>query len=77
MIASTAVPVTVTPEAEARLAELGMRKELEQMIAYVREAVPGLAAIEVTVAECYDSRDEPGVSITASSEELSWRWPVR
>ena len=70
MNASIDVPVTITPQAEARLAELGMHKELEQMIAYVREVVPGLAAVEVTVAECYDSRDEPGVSITAYSDRV-------
>lgn len=70
MNASTDIPVTITPEAEARIAELGMRKELEQMIAYVREVVPGLAAIEVTIAECYDTRDETGVSITACSDRL-------
>ena len=60
--------------------------ELEQMIAYVREVVPGLAAMEVTVAECYDSRDETGGSITAYSDRVfepgdttSWdvtRWAV-
>ena len=70
MNASTDVPVTITPEAEARIAELGMRKELEQMIAHVREVVPGLAAIEVTIAECYDTRDETGVSIEAYSDRV-------
>jgi hypothetical protein len=69
MSASTDVPLTVTPEATARLAELGMQRELEQMIEHVRQVVPGLAAIEVTIAECYDSRDEPGVSIEAFSDE--------
>jgi hypothetical protein len=70
MSASTDVPVTITPGAEARIAELGMRKELEQMIAHVREVTPGLQAIEVTVAECYDSRDVPGVSIDAYSDRV-------
>lgn len=70
MNASTEVPVTVTPEAEARLAELGMRQEMEQMIAHVREVVPGLAAIEVTVAEGYGTRDEPGVTIMAYSDQV-------
>jgi hypothetical protein len=69
MSASTEVPLTVTPEAAARTAELGMQRELEQMIEHVRQVVPGLAAIEVTIAECYDSRDEPGVGIVAYSDE--------
>src|SRR5579884_3757988 len=47
MSASPDVPLTITPEAAARVAELGMQKELEQMIAQVRRVVPDLAAIEV------------------------------
>lgn len=65
MSASTDIPLTVTPEAAARIAELGMQKELEQMIAHVREAVSDLVAIEVEIAECYDSREETGVRIQA------------
>ncbi len=70
MSASTDVPVTITAGAEARIVELSLRNEVNRMIAYVREVVPGLQAIEVTVAECYDSRDEPGVSIEAYSDEV-------
>jgi hypothetical protein len=70
MNASTDIPVTITPEAEARIAELGMRKELEQMIDYVRAVTPGLAAIEVTVAERYDTGGEPGISIEAYSDQV-------
>lgn len=70
MNTSTDAPLTITPEAAARVAELDMQKELEQMIAYVREKVPGLNAVEVTIAECYDTRDEPGVSITAYSDQV-------
>lgn len=86
MNASTDVPATITPEAEARIAELGMRKELEQMIAYVRAVVPGLTAIEVTIAERYDTGGEPGINIEAYSDRVfepgntvSWdsiRWEV-
>ncbi len=70
MSASTDIPLTITPEAAARTAELGLRKELEQMIAYVREGVPGLAAIEVTIEECYDSRDETGIRVEAYSDRV-------
>ena len=70
MNASTDVPVVITQEAEARLAELGMRPQAEQMIAHVREVVPGLTAIGVEIAECYDSREETGVSIGAYSDRV-------
>ena len=70
MNTSTDVPVTIAPEAEARLIELGMHKEMEQMIAHLRKVVPGLMAIEVAIAECYDSRDETGISIIAYSDRV-------
>jgi hypothetical protein len=86
MNTATDIPVTTTSEAEARIAELGMHKELEQMIAYVRKTVPGLTDIAVELAECYDTRDETGVSIFAYSDRvfesensISWdliRWAV-
>lgn len=70
MNASNDVLLTVTPEAAARAAELGLQCELEQMIAHVREVTPGLNAIEVTIEECYDSRDETGVRIEAYSDRV-------
>ena len=87
MSTSTDVPVTIAPEAAARIAELGMQKETEQMIAHVREVVPGLAAIEVEIAERYDTGGEPGINIRSYSDrpydpedKTSWdliRWAVR
>jgi hypothetical protein len=70
MNASTDVPLTITPEAAARIAELGMQIELEQMIAYIREKVRGLNAVEVGIEECYDTRDETGVRIEAYSDQV-------
>ncbi len=69
MNASTDAPLTITPEAAARIAELGMQKELEQMIDYIREVVPELAAIEVVRELPYDTDWEP-VSITAYSDRV-------
>jgi hypothetical protein len=87
MNASTDVPVTITAEAEARLAELGMREEAEQMIAHVREVVPDLAAVEVEIAEPYDTGSACGVNILVYSDRryvpedtTSWDfgvWQVR
>jgi hypothetical protein len=67
MNTSTDLPFTITPEAQARIAELGLQKAFEQMIAHVREVVPGLAAIEVVRELPYDTDWEP-VSITAYSD---------
>jgi hypothetical protein len=59
---ATEVPVTVTPEAAARVAELGMQEPYEAFLNYAR-AVPGVRLIEVKLNERYDTGDEPGVFI--------------
>jgi hypothetical protein len=68
---STNVPITIRPAAAARIAELGMQTEMQQMIEHALHVVPELAAIEVEVAERYDTGGEPGVSIVAYSEALT------
>lgn len=68
MSASVDVPLTITPEATARIAELGLQREFEQMIEHVRQVVPELKAIEVVRELPYDTDSEP-VSITAYSDE--------
>ena len=84
--ASANVPVTIRPDAAARIAELGMQTEMQQMIEHALQVVPELIAIEVEVAERYDTGGEPGVSIVAYSDQAfepddntSWdvsRWAV-
>jgi hypothetical protein len=59
----TTIPVTVTPEAAARVAELGMQAELERMIEHTRQSVPGLRSIEVQEALPYDTGDETTIVI--------------
>jgi|SRR5579884_450840 len=56
MLASTTVPVRITPEARARLADLGLEQEMGEMIDYARQHVPQPTRIEVVLYE----RDEPG-----------------
>jgi hypothetical protein len=56
-MAVATVPVSITPEADARIDELGIRLEVEQMLEYTRRTIPDLVAIEV---ERYDDPDEPG-----------------
>jgi hypothetical protein len=63
---TTTIPVTVTPEAAARIAELGFEKQVEQMIEYARH-MPQVIRIEVVLNDRYDMGGEPGVAIEAYS----------
>jgi hypothetical protein len=65
----TTVPVTVTPEAATRVAELGMQAELERMLEHTRQAVSGLRAIEVQLALPYDTGDETSIIIQATMDD--------
>jgi hypothetical protein len=61
------VPVVIEPEAAARVAELGMQAQFEQMLNYTRRSVPELRRIDVEVAWPYDTGREPGVTIVATT----------
>jgi hypothetical protein len=65
MSATPTVPLTITTEAAARVAELGLQVELERMLEQVRLEVPQLRHIDVERAEPYDTGMEVGVSIRA------------
>jgi hypothetical protein len=67
MIPSTTVPVHETPEAAARLADLGLRVQAEQMIEHARK-LPGVLRVEVVLNERHDMGGEPGVAIEAYSD---------
>jgi hypothetical protein len=58
------IPVTVTPEAAARIAELGFQTQIEQMIEHARH-LPDVVRIEVVLNERYDMGGEPGVAVEA------------
>jgi hypothetical protein len=80
-MSEAAVPVTVEPEAAARVKELGMEAQLQKMVDHALEVLPALRRIEVTLAERYDTGGEPGVSIKAYSDapfdpadRISWDW---
>lgn len=68
-MSQTTVPVTITTEAAERLAELGMQRELDLMIEHTKQTVPGLHAITVVLEPCYDTRDEPGITIEATMDD--------
>lgn len=53
------IPVTIAPEAAARIAELGFEKQVAQMIDYARDHFSGLVRIEVGLNLRYDEPDTP------------------
>src|SRR4051794_24974808 len=55
-------PVTVSPEAAARVAELGLQREFEQIVEHTRQTIPGLRRLEVTLAPAHDTGDDPASS---------------
>src|SRR5262245_2833632 len=57
----TTVPVTITPEAEAYVAELGMQKPFRQMLDRILQTVPGLHSVVVNLQEPYDTGGGPSV----------------
>jgi hypothetical protein len=83
---SATVRVTVTPEADARIAQLGLKAEADRMIDYARTHLPEVERIEVILYDRYELGDEPGLAIEAHSrrpfdpaEHISWevgRWQV-
>jgi hypothetical protein len=64
------IPVTVTPEAAARIAELGFQTQVQQMIDHARNHLPDVVRIEVVLNERYDMGGEPGVAVEAYGTRL-------
>jgi hypothetical protein len=62
------VPVTVTAEAAALVAELGMRVELDRMVEHTLQAVAGLQHVAVTLEPPYETRPLPGINIEAHTD---------
>ncbi len=65
----TTVPLTITPEATAHVAELGMQREFEQMLERTLQTVPGLQSIEVTLEYNPETGDDPRVVIWSYMED--------
>jgi hypothetical protein len=51
MNADTTIPLHISEEAAARIAELGMQREFEKMLEHTRETVPGVREIHVLLEE--------------------------
>ena len=65
----TEVPVSVSPEAAARVTELGMQADFDQMLEKARRTLAGLHRINVVLDPPYDTGDEPSVVIEAIRAE--------
>jgi hypothetical protein len=74
MSTTTKVPVTITPEAAALVAELGRQAEFEQMLEHTRQSVPNLHSIEVVRYDDPEG-DDSRVRITAWIDE-PWRGDI-
>jgi hypothetical protein len=68
MNTSAAVPVTVAPEAAARIAELGMHAQVDRMLDYARQHIPELVRIEIVLNERYEEDAPSGVAIDTYSQ---------
>jgi hypothetical protein len=64
MSATKSVPVTVTDEAKAYVAEVGMQTEFEKILDHALRTTPGLRSVEVILMPAYDTK-YPWVSIGA------------
>src|SRR4051794_17753734 len=67
LIVSTvaSIPMTISAEATAHVAQLGMQAEFERMVEHTRQTIPGLTRINVVVDPPYDEGDWPAVVIEA------------
>src|SRR5712692_10878389 len=68
MTTPATVPVTVTAEAAARIAELGLKAAVDQMIDYACQHLTELVRIEVVLYDRYELGDEPGLAINVYSK---------
>jgi len=65
MSTTSNVPVTVTPEASAHVAELGLQKEFEQVLEHALQTIPGLRAVRADYESGYGV-DIPCILIEAT-----------
>jgi len=68
MATTATIPITISPEAAAFIAGLGLQDEFDAMLDHTRRAVADLRAIEVTLDETPET-GPPGVIIDAHRGE--------
>lgn len=69
MTTATAIPATVAADAAARVAELGMGRAFEKMLERIKQIIPGLRLIEVTLEYDPCGEDDPVVAFTTYQPE--------
>jgi hypothetical protein len=67
MTTAVTVPVTVTPDAAARISALGIQPAVERMLEYARRRLPAPDRIEITLYDRYELGDQPGLAIEVYS----------
>src|ERR1700693_4970993 len=65
----TTIPITVSAEAAARIAELGMQREGGRMLEHTSKAGAGLRSIEVTLMPACDPGDDPRVILEVTKDD--------
>jgi hypothetical protein len=80
MATAATIPLTISPEADAFIDEVGQRREFEAMLEHARQVVPGLRAFEVILHDTPET-GPPGVIIWAHRDDpgpgndpTHWRW---
>ena len=68
MATSATIPVTVSAEARARVAELGLQNEFEQMLEHALRTVPELHRVRVELEEQTDEIDDPLIVLWSHKE---------
>jgi hypothetical protein len=53
------IPVTVSAEAQARINELGLQREFEQMVEHTLRTVPRLSRVSVELGHDYEEPQQP------------------
>ena len=70
MTTSATVPVTVAPEAAARIAELGIQAAVDQLLGHALQTIPELQRLEVVLDGPYDTHEEPYLAIRATTDRI-------
>jgi hypothetical protein len=58
MATGTEIQVTITPEAQAKIDELGRRAEFERTLEHAKQTIPGVVAIDVDAPWIHDYQDD-------------------
>jgi len=74
MATTTSIPFTISPDAAAYVAELGMQQPMEQMLDRIRQTVVGLRSIGVSLQPPYDLGGGPAVifDVTMDNPHLEY-----